>query len=112
MACVPCVSSDADKWSPVAVVQDGDTALMAAVKTNSVNSVQALLERNDIDVNVQNKVGVCKWKGPLKVLDGLGTHDWCVAVWLQCAECRSARRMSGRDSECTDGSRGNGMQCA
>ena len=58
---MPCVSSDADKWSPVAMLQDGFTALMFAVMNNQTEIVKNQLQHKNIDVNVTNNVttGMC-----------------------------------------------------
>ena len=59
-ACVPFVSSHG--WSPVAMLQDGYTALMVAADHmnagNCTKTITELLKRDDIDANAVNKVRV------------------------------------------------------
>ena len=79
--------------------EDEPVLILAVTYEKKVPIVEELLKRKDIDVKVKNEVGARKWLGSFEVLDGHGTHDWCVAGWRHCAEyCHTSR--FGRDAEC------------
>ena len=59
MACVPCAPSDAVKWSPVDVLQYGETVPMwAARAVTRVKALKMLLKQKGINAIQQNQVAM------------------------------------------------------
>ena len=52
-----------DEWSPIGVLQDGETALMLATRHMVVEGVKAQLRNDDFPVNETNEVCMPKWQG-------------------------------------------------